>query len=70
MNYIISLTKKLNSLNKKNRQILSTTKSEDYLKDPSQQKNQVAKYEKQIDQLVYQLYNLTPEEIKIIEESI
>lgn len=24
-------------------------------------------YEKQIDQLVYQLYGLTPEEIKIVE---
>ena len=49
--------------------ILSITKSEDYLKDPSKQKNQVAKYEKQIDQLVYKLYELTPEEIKIIENS-
>ncbi|KKT34791.1 MAG: hypothetical protein UW24_C0021G0002 [Parcubacteria group bacterium GW2011_GWA2_44_12] len=25
-------------------------------------------YEKQIDQLVYKLYGLTPEEIKIIEQ--
>ncbi|KKS55829.1 MAG: hypothetical protein UV20_C0021G0010 [Candidatus Magasanikbacteria bacterium GW2011_GWA2_42_32] len=25
-------------------------------------------YEKQIDQLVYKLYGLTPEEIKIVEE--
>jgi hypothetical protein len=28
------------------------------------------KYEKQIDQLVYRLYGLTPEEIKIVEESL
>jgi hypothetical protein len=33
-------------------------------KDP---KADVTKLERQIDQLVYQLYNLTPEEIKIIE---
>jgi len=26
--------------------------------------------ENQIDQLVYKLYNLTPEEIKIIEDSV
>ena len=28
---------------------------------------QVDDYEKQIDQLVYKLYGLTPEEIKIVE---
>ena len=27
-------------------------------------------YEKQIDQLVYKLYGLTPEEIKIVENDI
>ena len=48
---------------------LEITKSEDYLKNSSKQK-QVAEYEKQIDQLVYKLYDLTPQEIKIIEESI
>ena len=49
--------------------ILSITKSEDYLKNASKQK-QVSEYEKQIDQLVYKLYGLTPQEIKIIENSV
>jgi hypothetical protein len=30
-------------------------------------KEEVKKYEKQIDQMVYKLYDLTPEEIAIIE---
>ena len=30
----------------------------------------VSDYEKQIDQLVYKLYALTPEEIKVIENSV
>jgi len=47
-------------------QILSHTQSEDY--ETNQQKQtQVKALEKQIDQLVYKLYNLTEEEIKIIE---
>ena len=47
-------------------QILSLTQSEDY--ETNQQKqSQVKALEKQIDQLVYKLYNLTEEEIKIIE---
>jgi hypothetical protein len=29
----------------------------------------VREYEKQIDQLVYDLYTLTPEEIKIVENN-
>ena len=49
--------------------ILMTTKSEDYLKAVIKQK-QVYKYEKQLDQLVYQIYGLTPEEIKLVEKSI
>ena len=49
--------------------ILEITKSEDYLKTSSKQK-QVTEYEKQIDQLVYNLYDLTPQEIKTIEDSI
>ena len=48
--------------------ILSITKSEDYLKN-SKKQAQVQGYEKQIDQLVYKLYNLTPKEIKVIENS-
>ena len=48
--------------------ILEITKSEDYLQNSSKQK-QVAEYEKQINLLVYKLYDLTPQEIKIIENS-
>ena len=47
--------------------ILSITKTQDYLKNSSKQK-QVAEYEKQIDHLVYKLYNLAPEEIKTIKK--
>jgi restriction endonuclease S subunit len=32
-------------------------------------RRQIATTDKQIDQLVYQLYGLTPEEIKIVEEA-
>lgn len=48
-------------------QILSITKDEDYLKNPDKQAK-VKKLEKEIDKLVYELYELTPEEIKIVEE--
>lgn len=47
--------------------ILAITKDEDYLKNPEKQAK-VKAYEKQIDKLVYELYELTPEEIKIVEE--
>ncbi|MCM8784840.1 MAG: transposase [Candidatus Omnitrophica bacterium] len=47
-------------------QILSLTQSEDYLSNPQKQAK-VKKLETQIDQLVYKLYNLTEEEIRIIE---
>ena len=50
-------------------QILLLSQSEDYLKNPQKQAK-VKEYERQIDQLVYKLYNLTEEEIKIIEEEI
>ncbi|MCD6490310.1 MAG: Eco57I restriction-modification methylase domain-containing protein [Thermodesulfobacterium sp.] len=50
-------------------QILSLTQSGDYLENPQKQA-QVKEYERQIDQLVYKLYNLTEEEIRIIEEEI
>ncbi|CAD7767173.1 MAG: hypothetical protein DNFNHJIP_00580 [Candidatus Argoarchaeum ethanivorans] len=39
----------------------------DYLDKPQKQ-SQVKPLEKQIDQLVYKLYDLTPEEIKIVED--
>ena len=40
----------------------------DSLKNPDKQA-QVKEYEYQIDQMVYELYGLTPEEIEIIEGS-
>ena len=49
--------------------ILSLTQSEDYLENPQKQAK-VKEYERQIDQLVYKLYDLTEEEIKIIEEEM
>jgi len=48
-------------------QILSITKSKDYLDNPDKQAR-VKRLEKEIDQLVYKLYDLTPKEIKIVEE--
>ena len=48
--------------------ILPTTKDENYLQNPEKQAK-VKEYERQIDQLVYKLYNLTPEEIKIVEST-
>lgn len=46
--------------------ILSITKSGDYLQDKFKQAK-VKAIEAEIDQLVYKLYDLTPEEIKIVE---
>lgn len=46
--------------------ILAITKDADYLQNPAKQA-QVKEYEKQIDQMVYELYGLTEEEIKIVE---
>ena len=51
-------------------QILSITSKETYDPKSDSEDNRTAKrLEQQIDQLVYKLYNLTPEEIKIIEKS-
>ena len=50
-------------------QILLLSQSEDYLKN-LQKQAKVKEYQRQIDQLVYKLYKLTDEEIKIIEEEI
>ena len=47
--------------------ILIVTKGKDYLKN-SEKQNQVREYEKQIDHLVYKLYDLTSEEINVIEQ--
>ncbi|MBE3128896.1 MAG: Eco57I restriction-modification methylase domain-containing protein [Actinobacteria bacterium] len=49
--------------------ILVITKDSDYLKNPAKQAR-VHDYERQINEMVYKLYGLTEEEIKIIEESI
>jgi hypothetical protein len=49
-------------------QILTLTQSEDYDTNQEKQKH-VKRLEHEIDQLLYQLYNLTDEEIKIIENS-
>ncbi len=46
--------------------ILAITQSNDYLQNPQKQAK-VKALEREIDQLVYKLYNLTPEEIKIVE---
>ena len=48
--------------------ILAITKDKEYLENSAKQEK-VRDYEKQIDQLVYKLYALTPEEIKIVEDN-
>jgi len=48
--------------------ILTITKSNDYLEN-SVKKEEVKEYGKQIDQMVYKLYELTPEEIEIVENT-
>lgn len=48
--------------------ILELGNTGDYLEDSAKQAK-VRQYEKQIDQLVYKLYKLTPEEIEIVENS-
>jgi hypothetical protein len=47
--------------------ILAITKDEDYLQNKEKQAK-VKEYEYQIDQMVYKLYGLTDEEIKVIEK--
>lgn len=48
--------------------ILAITKDDDYLENPEKQAK-VKEYEHHINQLVYSLYGLTDDEIKIIEEN-
>jgi len=48
--------------------ILTTTKDDNYRHNPQKQAK-VKEYEKQIDQMVYKLYGLTEEEIKIVESN-
>jgi hypothetical protein len=47
-------------------QILAITRDEDYLANSAKQAK-VKELERQIDQMVYQLYDLTPEEIAVVE---
>ena len=47
--------------------ILAITKNKAFFTDLSQQ-NKVSDYERQIDQMIYRLYGLTEEEIKIVED--
>ncbi|MEF3691712.1 MAG: N-6 DNA methylase [Candidatus Moraniibacteriota bacterium] len=47
-------------------EIFKLTRSEVYVSDPEKQAG-VLKYEKQLDQMVYELYGLIDEEIKVIE---
>ncbi|MEW6103280.1 MAG: TaqI-like C-terminal specificity domain-containing protein [bacterium] len=47
-------------------QILAITNDDDYLENPDKQAK-VKEYERQIDQMVYKLYGLTEDEIKIVE---
>jgi len=49
--------------------ILTTTESEDYTENPRKQAK-VKALEAEIDQLIYNLYDLTEEEITIVEDSI
>ena len=44
--------------------ILAITKDNDYLQNPGKQAK-VKEYERQIDQMVYKLYGLTSDEIKV-----
>lgn len=48
--------------------ILLITKTQDFIQNTDSQAR-VKEFEKEIDQLVYELYNVTAEEIKIIEDS-
>ena len=63
----IAITSEQNDIVRIVDQILVITKDDNYLKNPDKQ-TKVKKLEKEIDQLVYKLYELTPEEIKIVEE--
>ena len=47
-------------------QILAITKDDDYITNPTKQAK-VKEYERQIDQMVYEIYGLTPEEIAVVE---
>ena len=48
-------------------EILAITKFDDYLENSAKQ-NKIREYEQKINQMVYEIYNLTPAEIRIIED--
>ena len=48
--------------------IMAITKSGNYLEN-TEKKGEVKQYESQIDQMIYELYDLTPKEIEIVENS-
>jgi len=50
-------------------EILFLTEDVNYLDNPKKKKT-VRQLEKQIDQLVYKIYNLIPEEIEIIDDFV
>lgn len=65
LSFNISLQKEI--INKVDK-ILAITQTDDYLDNIDKQKK-VTQYQDEIDQMVYKLYGLTEEEIKIVEES-
>jgi len=70
--YIEQLPIKITTESKRNmfidliNKIFAITRDEDYMQN-QQKQTKVKTLEQQIDQMVYKLYNLTPEEIEIIE---
>lgn len=46
--------------------IMTLTKADDYLQDQPKQKK-VQEYQEQIDKMVFELYNLNKDEVKIIQ---
>ena len=54
------------TISPQSRNIHGNPRAPDYFEAPEKQA-QVKTLEKQIDQLVYKLYDLTPEEIEIVE---
>jgi len=59
----------VSNIKKTTEKILTNIQSVDYSQNLNKQTN-VKEYEKQIDELVYKLYGLTEDEVKIIEEGV
>ncbi len=74
--YLLSYTEFIKELSKKKIKLSLSEEAEweDYFMEESKKaleiKHQIAKTDKEIDQMVYKLYGLTEEEIKIVEESV